>query len=184
MSDEKDDIESAVARANEIANRFGSDPSVSGESKGSGMFSGMGAMGGGMMTPGFLAAPQVAPPAPTPAPEPVEESAYDDFSKEIMGRQKEVENIVSKHDPKSAQGAEKTDFPTIDAAKNWALESIEKGAEAISFGSDKPTPDALTSQLHQLSPSNITPEIKAEAAAVMDPVQLKQWPAWFTKTDA
>ena len=184
MSDEKDDIESAVARANEIANRFGSDPSVSGEPKGSGMFSGMGAMGGGMMPPGFLAAPQVAPPAPTPAPEPVEESAYDDFSKEIMGRQKEVENIVSKHDPKFAQGAEKTEFPTIDAAKNWALESIEKGAEAISFGSDKPTPDALTSQLHQLSPSNITPEIKAEAAAVMDPVQLKQWPAWFTKTDA
>ena len=184
MSDEKDDIESAVARANEIANRFGSDPSVSGEPKGSGMFSGMGAMGGGMMTPGFLAAPQVAPPAPPPTPEPVEESAYDDFSKEIMGRQKEVENIISKHDPKSAQGAEKTDFPTIDAAKNWALESIEKGAEAISFGSDKPTPDALTSQLHQLSPSNITPEIKAEAAAVMDPVQLKQWPAWFTKTDA
>ena len=182
MSDENDDIESVVARANEIANRFGSDPSVSGEPKSSGMFSGMGAMGGGMMTPGFLAAPRVVSPAP--APEPVEEPAYDDFSKEIMDRQKEVENIVSKHDPKLAQGVEKTDFPTIDAAKNWALESIERGAESISFGSEKPEPDAFTSELHQLSPSKVSPEIKAEAAKVMDPVQLKQWPAWLSKTDA
>ena len=187
MSDENDDIESAVARANEIANRFGSDPSVSGEPKGSGMFSGMGAMGGGMMTPGFLSAPKVPDSVLVTAPAPeaaAEEPADDDFSKEIMDRQKEVENIVSKHDPNAARGAEKTEFPTIDAAKNWALESIEKGAQAISFGNEKPEPDAFTSQLHQLSPSKVTPDIKAEAAKVMDPVQLKQWPAWLPKTEA
>ena len=180
-----DDIESLIARSSELSKKAETYSGSPDESKSSGMFSGMGAMGGGMMTPGFLTAPQKLEPAPEQALESgVEEPAFDDFSKEIRDKQKKALDVVSRYETPPAQGTEKTEFPTIDAAKNWALESIEKGAEAISFGSDKPTPDALTSQLHQLSPSNITPEIKAEAAAVMDPVQLKQWPAWLSKTNA
>jgi GNAT superfamily N-acetyltransferase len=180
-----DDIESLLSKSSELSKKADSYSAPTEEAKGSGMFSGMGAMGGSMMPPSFLSAPQ----KPEPEPELVsgavaDEPAYDDFSKQIQDQQKRAMDVVSKFEAPQKTASTSSEFPTIDAAKNWALESIEKGAQAISFGSEKPEPDALTSQLHQLSPSKVTPDIKAEAAKVMDPVQLKQWPAWLPKTEA
>ena len=158
----------------------------------SSIFSGMASMAAGM-NPSYFATSGTTPSLgvkPEPS-EPKADEQKDDF--QFSAEQKKAEEIINrgatlaeKSLPKAEQktAAEQSDFPLINAARDYATEGIGNLAKSVSFDEPPRIDSELANYLHTLSPSKMTPEIRAEAAAEMDPEKLKQWPEWMVKTEA
>jgi hypothetical protein len=182
MSD-LDEIEALAARQSKAAKEAAKYIPESVKTEEAGMFAGMGPMGSSFMAPS-IGQGQKAEPFPEAKPQEETGELPKDFE-QFVKRQEKASKIGKEFLPKEEQPkqAAQTDFPTIEAAKQSALSSIEDTAKGLYIDHTEPVQSYIASQLHNLSPSQITPEIKTEAAKVTDPEEIKQFPSWFPKTD-
>jgi hypothetical protein len=182
MSD-LDEIEALAARQTKAAKEAAKYIPESTKTEDAGMFAGMGPMGSSYMAP-LIAQPQKAEPASEHKAKEETGTLPKDFE-QFVKKQEKASKIGQEFLPKEEQPkqAVPSDFPAIEAAKQSALSSIEDIAKGLYIDHPEPIQSYTASQLHSLSPSQITPEIKAEAAKVTDPEEIKQFPGWFPKTD-